>query len=153
MPQSPEQSESLLPEQRSRGDRRQRPTPVLRAFGVPSRRSAFRRAGEGINSYVDQLAWAMVGWGGLLMLLSGVDAYLTLIHLQYGGQEVVPTMAWALERGVHTFVVLKLAITGLGAVYLVAHQNFRVAKVSIFCLINVYVLLMAYHGILAWKYW
>ena len=95
----------------------------------------------------------MIGLGGLLMLLSGIDAYLTLIHLQHGGREVVPTMAWALEQGVRTFVILKLAITGTGAVYLVAHQNFRIARVSIYGLLTIYTALMVYHAILAYLYW
>ena len=91
--------------------------------------------------------------GILLILLSALDAYLTLIHMQYGAQEMVPTMAWAIERGVVTFVSLKLAVTSVGVVYLVVHQNFSLARLSLYFLLFLYSSLLIYHVVLAVFYW
>ena len=140
-------------EKRFQFDRRKTPTPFWRRPGVPARRSGFRREGEGVNAYVDRFSRPMAVSGILLILLSALDAYLSLIHMQYGAQEMVPTMAWAIERGVVTFVSLKLAVTSVGVVYLVVHQNFSLARLSLYFLLVLSSSLLIYHVVLAVFYW
>ena len=73
----------------SRDRRWLRPTSPPMALGVRcgrrSRRTGFRRAGEGHHAYVDGLAWRIVGLAVLVYVSSLLDALLTLLYLEDGG--------------------------------------------------------------------
>jgi hypothetical protein len=126
-------------------DRRRRPTSPLWPLGGPRRRQSFRRAGEGIRRYVDRLELCVSGWAILIIVLSSVDAMLTLLHLERGGEEWMPTMRWALSIDRGAFLGLKLAFTACGTVVLAAHQNFPAARFFIRVAFFAYLFLTAYH--------
>ena len=63
-------------------------------------------------------------WAVLVVILSALDAAFTLLHIQRGGDEIVPTMRWAIEQGPSTFIHLKMALTGAGAILLAMHEHF-----------------------------
>jgi hypothetical protein len=91
-----------------------------------TRRSKVRRAGEESGVFIDyhepHLRWTIV----LIMMLSTLDAALTLRLLSAGAQEVNPVMAFLLESyNTQTFIAAKMAGTGLGLGVLVALENFR----------------------------
>ena len=98
-------------------DRRHRPALGVRC-GRRSRRTGFRRAGEGHHAYVDGLAWRIVGLAVLVYVSSLLDALLTLLYLEDGGGEANPVMHLALAYGPTVFVALKLSITGVAVWWL-----------------------------------
>jgi hypothetical protein len=135
-------------EKRGQSDRRRRPTPPFGAFLGPGRRRGFRRAGEGVNAYVDRPSGRTIAWALSVMVLSATDALLTLLHIRAGGDELVPTMRLALDHGEMTFTTTKMLITSIGVVFLALHENFPLARVGIRLLLGVYAALMGYHLLL-----
>jgi hypothetical protein len=135
-----------------RPDRRRRPTPfpIVGLLLTPGRRCRFRRLGEGANRYVDRISAPLVWWVVTVLLLSAIDAWFTLVHIHNGGEELVPTMAWALERGPEVFTGLKLAMTGVGTLILASHEHFRLSRVSVPLVSLAYATLTAYHVCLVW---
>ncbi|MFQ5760989.1 MAG: DUF5658 family protein [Acidiferrobacterales bacterium] len=86
------------------------------------RRSDIRWHGHYVDSHGLSLLIMALG----VMLLSIADAYLTLLLLQFGAEEVNPFLNWLLSIDHQLFFVVKLAITGFCIVWLVMHQQFRV---------------------------
>lgn len=141
-------------ERRRFPDRRRRPTrlTLLNLF-TPGRRRVARRPGEDVNVYFDQLGpWTSL-WVVAVVLLSGFDAALTLIHIQHGGEEVVPTMRWAIGQSPLVFINLKMGLTALGTLLLGMHQSFRLARLAIPFVFISYLSLMVYHAVLVYTHW
>ena len=68
-----------------------------------------------------------------ILILSCTDAFLTLNILMLGGEELNPIMAWLLGKNLFAFTAVKMTLTGLGVVILVATARakfFRVFTVS-----------------------
>jgi hypothetical protein len=84
--------------------------------------------------------WVLVG--------SALDAYLTLVHVQHGGQEANPLMACMLAYGDALFVAIKMALTGTGVWFLAAHQQFPLALRALHGFAGLYVALLTYHLVL-----
>jgi len=126
-------------------DRRTRPTPLWGTLRMRGRRHGFRRAGEARNSYVDRLSMRVVLLSLSIVILSFLDAGFTLLHLELGGWEVNPLMRLALVAGIPIFLTIKICLTGVGVVFLAAHQNFRLSWVALRCVAAVYLWLLAYH--------
>jgi hypothetical protein len=95
-------------------------------FGyLRSRRREHRRSSERDAVFIDWhhpwLFFLAIG----IMLLSSVDAFLTLQLLDRGAVEINPIMAGVLQRGDFAFVVSKMALTGLGILVLVFLSRLR----------------------------
>jgi hypothetical protein len=60
------------------------------------------------------------------MLLSCMDAILTVHLLQHGSIELNPLMAALIDTNVHFFVAIKMALTGVAVILLAIHSNFRI---------------------------
>jgi hypothetical protein len=112
------------------------------------RRRGFRRAGEGTNTYVDCLTPRVIGLAALILASSALDAALTLLHLQAGGQEANPCMALILVYGQAPFVGVKMVLTGMGVWFLAAHQQFSLALRALYGIVGLYLALLAYHLLL-----
>ncbi len=129
-------------------DRRHRPTRPWDALFLRGRRKSFRRAGEAQNAYVDRPAWWAALWALAIMSLCALDALLTLIHIHHGGNELVPTMRYALDLGQDIFVGTKMVLTGLGVFLLALHANFALARWAIGFVFLSYAALTGYHLLL-----
>ena len=136
------------PNQRLLPDRRARPTTFCGTLRWHGRRQGFRRAGEGRNTYVDCLARRIVVRALLVYGCSILDAILTLLHLQDGGQEANPFLALALTAGTPLFLQLKIGLTGVGICCLAAHQQFPLAQRGLQGLTLGYGVLLVYHLVL-----
>jgi hypothetical protein len=121
---------------------------MLGMFTSPGRRKAFRRAEEGRNAYVDLPGQQAVLWAMLVVTFSAIDALLTLLHIQAGGRELIPTMRLALDFGGSVFVITKMAVTAAGVIILILHRNFSIARRAFLPILFAYVFLMLYHLIL-----
>jgi hypothetical protein len=132
-------------ERRLQTDRRAHPTTFREAVSRRGRRRGFRRAGEGVNAYVDRLQPLTAALSVFVVLASSFDAFLTLLHLGEGGSEANPVMQLALDHGVGAFLSSKVLLTATGAWVLAVHQNFPLGKKGLRCLVILYLVLTAYH--------
>lgn len=116
-------------EQRIGVDRRAKPTPMVSRYWLRGRRKQGRRDGETENIYVDRYStletWLVVG----VLVLSVLDMVFTILHLNDGGHEANPIMAWMLALGGQPlFVAVKLLSTAVGLFVLLVHVRFRKVK-------------------------
>jgi Domain of unknown function (DUF5658) len=136
----------MMPERRQQFDRRMRPTRFLCIRPLRGRRRGFRRAGEAYRAYVDCPSQRTVA---LLLLVFGasvLDALCTLLFLQRGGAEANPVMSFFISHGATFFVGVKMALTGVGAWILAAHQHFPLAFKSLHVLAAAYLGLLFVHA-------
>jgi hypothetical protein len=140
---------SLLPRDRRRGPDRRRVR--LRTFlqgALTPRRRGNRRHDES-DQLVDWHEPQLLLLALLILLLSVADAFMTLRLIMGGAVEANPFMNYLLFTGPHWFAAVKMSLTGMGVIVLVAIARarvFRVIKVSSllhYCLLG-YVALIAY---------
>lgn len=92
------------------------------------KRCSGRREADRHDAYLDRYKPLFVYITLGVLLLSCLDATFTLTLLQHGSVELNPFMAWLIEINPHLFVAVKLGITGLAIVLLLAHFQFRVFR-------------------------
>jgi hypothetical protein len=90
-----------------------------RHWGVGARRSSSR-----FNAYVDWYEAPLLAAALITLICSVLDAYLTLTLIELGGVELNYLMDNLMRRSQEQFVTLKVALTGLGVIFLVVHKNF-----------------------------
>jgi len=110
------------------------------------RRRGGRRGGEAINIYVDRYSrqeW-ILALG--VVILSMVDLVFTLVHLDAGGREANPVMAWFLDwGGVDAFTVAKTLFTLIGVCVLLLHARFQRVRTLFRLAFGLYGLLFFFH--------
>ena len=113
------------------------------------RRRRSRRKDDQLNTYIDWYEpWPLMA-SVVIILLSSLDAFLTLILLNHGAVELNILMDWLIKMDIRTFAAVKLAVTGLALVILVLHFNFQLYKVLpvrylIYALMPLYAFLIAH---------
>jgi hypothetical protein len=137
-------------ERRSRADRRERFWWSLLYGSIrPRRRRPARRGQDARFHALDWHAthlWAVsIG----ILILSVVDAFLTLRLLSAGAVEVNPIMALFVGGNVALFAGLKMAMTGVCValmVLLAGYRFMRVLRVDVilYCILMAYVILIAH---------
>lgn len=112
-------------------DRRQ-DMPFFCAYHVGikmGRRIGERRVSEkGKPVYVDRYTGNVLFCVIAILLLSALDAYLTLNILNQGGEEINWFMAVLIEESTEKFVAVKLALTAMALILLVIHHNVRLIE-------------------------
>ena len=132
-------------DRRGVAERRGGPTRLWDSLCGRSRRHRGRRTQEAANTYVDAYQRRDLL---LLMALFGLnilDALFTLIWLGKGGAERNPLMQHLIESGDQVFINVKLFISGIAFLVLMAHKNFQIARVGLRLLFAVYAILFLYH--------
>jgi hypothetical protein len=108
-----------MPEMRSGSERRRKPTPLFNRYLLKGRRKDHRRS-EDIkqNVYVDR--FNSVEWFAifLLLFLCIADAFLTIIHLSNGNQEINPILNGAYRHGGTAWFLLTKFGIALPSVFL-----------------------------------
>jgi hypothetical protein len=125
--------DSPIPDEVTRERRRQnrRHFSLRSLFGAlfTLRRRRSRRKDDQLNTYIDWYEpWPLVA-SVVIILLSSLDAFLTLILLNHGAVELNVLMDWLIKMDIRTFAAVKLAITGLALIILVLHFNFQLYRV------------------------
>jgi hypothetical protein len=142
---------TAVPERRRGTDRRRT---TLRTFvqgALTPRRRAVRRTEEQhlpIDWHEPYLLFVAI----MILLLSTADAFLTLTLLTKGAHEANPFLAYLLEDHPGLFAAVKMGLTGLGVVVLVAMARatvFRRIRVGVF--LNWFML--GYMGLIAYEWW
>jgi len=85
------------------------------------RRSTDRRFAV-LDRFESGLAFLAIG----LVILSIMDSVFTLTLIAHGGTEVNPFMNWMLQQSISAFVGVKMLLTAIPAVLLVATGNLKV---------------------------
>ena len=82
------------------------------------------------NYYLDHYDQRLVFTGVLVLLMSCVDAMLTLTLLKRGAFEANYLMVQLLSIGEEAFVVTKITITAACVLFLLMHAHFRVLRIT-----------------------
>jgi hypothetical protein len=132
-------------------DRRALTLRTLLASGFSPRRRTGRRAGDHelpVDFHDPRLLVPVVA----MLLLSVTDAFLTIRLMTDGAQETNPLLAFVLEEHPRLFAAVKMGLTSVGTVLLVAlarARAFKVVRVSVF----LYGLAAAYLALIAYEAW
>ena len=111
-----------------RRERRERRQFSIRGFlygCIKCRRRGPRRAENYLLAYTDWYETKLLVLAIALLLLSALDAGMTLTLLANGAVEMNPFMDFLLQKGVDYFIICKLAMTAVCIVILVAHHRFK----------------------------
>ena len=148
---NPEQTPELAERRVKQQERR---SITLRSFlqgGFTPRRRAGRRATDQdlpIDWHEPELMFLSV----LILALSVADAFLTVTLMTDGAQEANPLLAFVLNEHPRLFAVVKISLTGLGVVVLVA-----LARARLFRLVRAASffrgLVVAYFSLVAYEAW
>lgn len=87
-----------------------------------------------------------------LLLLSIIDAAMTMHLLQNGAVEVNPIMDYLLRQGANIFIVTKIAMTSVCVVVLVAHYHSRIfswVRVDVLLLFALFI----YTGLVTYEFY
>jgi hypothetical protein len=139
------------PERRVAQDRRRMTLGTFLRGGLTPRRRNGRRAGEQhlpIDWHEPYLLFLSV----TILLLSVVDAFLTVTLITGGAQEANPLLEFVLRVEPRLFAAIKMGLTGAGVLVLVAVARtrlFRVMRVGM-VLQGVFV---AYVALIAYEWW
>ena len=109
--------------ERRPGDRRRYTLRTLWHSAVAPRRFGARRREERRYPLLDRFDAGMLTLAVALVGLSVLDSLFTLTLIAAGGRELNPFMAYALEHGVGAFAAVKMTLTAVPAVLLVATGN------------------------------
>ena len=150
-PMDPEGILALVGDRR-RIDRRQLSWRTFLQGSLTPRRRANRRGdGREDEGLLDWHEPHLMFLALMILLMSVVDAFLTLNLIGKGAEEANPIMALILDRAPRLFAGVKMALTGVGIVVLVALARarvFRVIRISAiihWCMLG-YVVLLIYEA-------
>lgn len=139
-------------DRRSSADRRRRRPPGLRSLLFGGRRETIRRGEDRQTAfYLDRYRQSLFGVILCIMLLSVVDAVLTMILISHGAVEINPVMAFYLEMGPRVFLSVKYALTGIGVLVLLLCRNYMLKSLRIRAGAFIYVALAAFIGVVTWQ--
>lgn len=140
-------------ERRDRGDRRRRVWwSVCYGSFNPRRRTPPRREGEARFHSLDWHSARLLAVSIGILLLCLVDAFLTVVLLQGGADEVNPIMAALIYRSVAMFAVLKMAMTGAGIMMMVVLARYRFMRLMRVEWV-LYGVLIAYACLIRYEVW
>lgn len=137
-------------ERRARADRRRRLWwSVCYGSFNPRRRTPPRRLDDWRFHSLDWHSAHLLAVAIGILLLSVADAFLTMVLLQGGADEVNPIMAALIYRSVAMFAALKMGMTGVGVtlmVFLARYRFMRRLRVEwvLYGVLTAYVTLIGY---------
>lgn len=139
-------------ERRSGIDRRRAKTPTLRSFLRGGRRETIRRAEDRQRAFhVDRYRQSLFGAIVFILLLSVIDAMLTMLLLHHGAVEINPVMAFYIDVGPYTFLWVKYGLTCIGVVTLLLCHNFVLKSLRMQAGTLLYLVLAAFVGVVSWQ--
>jgi len=150
---SPEnKSAETAAEQRRTAERRTRTWQALLQGNLTPRRRDMRRKSDAGFAAIDwhDSRWLAVAL--LIVILSCVDAFLTLTLLANGAYEANPVMAAFLDGSPQVFALAKIGLTSSGVLLLTAVARTRAfGRVPVGVVL--YTVLLGYATLVAYEYW
>jgi hypothetical protein len=144
-PRADASSADAATERRESADRRRQRTPMVSSYLIRGRRRGGRRDGERERIYVDRPGGWVIAAFAAILLLSSVDAYLTLRMVADGGEEANPVMRFVLSLGEGSFVVVKTGLTLVGLALLSLHKTWPLGRACLWLAFGGYALVTAIH--------
>lgn len=148
---SPGDFESTFKEKRSGADRRKDNKARLKYLFLYGRRENFRRDEDREKAFFfDRYNHKFFLAITVILMLSILDALLTLIVIDRGATELNPVMAHFLEYGALPFVIAKYILTSIGVLILLIFKNVFLSRLKIYthslfpCLIFVFIAVIAW---------
>ncbi|HLF09900.1 MAG TPA: DUF5658 family protein [Gammaproteobacteria bacterium] len=142
---------AIIQERRERNERRRMTLRTFMQGGLTPRRRGGRRIGEH-EVLVDWHEPHLLFLAVTIVLLNVADAFLTVTLITVGAHEANPFLAYILNDFPQLFAVVKMSLTGVGVVVLVA-----MARAKVFRLIRVSTLmhwfLIGYAALIAYEWW
>ncbi len=118
-------------DERRRGtDRRRHSWRTVTYCGLHGRGRRKQARRQNHSYYLDRYEHSLVFIGVLILLLSCLDALLTLNLLTKGAYEANYFMAQLLDVGVRPFILTKILLTAGGVLFLLMHAHFRLLRVT-----------------------
>jgi len=122
--------EDTATERRSEQDRRHHSWRTVTYCGLHGRGRRLQARRDGHSYYLDWYKPSLVFTGVAVLLLSCLDALLTLTLLNRGAYEANVLMAHLLETSDVVFVVTKVTVTAIGIVFLLMHSHFQLLHIT-----------------------
>jgi len=144
--------ESSYKEKRLGIDRRTNNKSRLKYLLFNGRRVSSRREDDGgraiiFDRYHQNLFLAIT----TILILSILDAVLTLVVIQRGATELNPVMAYFLEHGTPTFIVAKYVLTSIGVLILLIFKNVFLTKIKIYTHSLFPCIILVFMAVIAWE--
>jgi len=125
--------ESLHKENRRGLDRRTNNKARLKYLLFNGRRERSRRDEDSGKAFIfDRYNQKFFLAITVILILSVLDAVLTLTVIQRGAKELNPVMAYFLEHGTSTFIVAKYVLTSIGVLILLIFKNVFLTRLKIY---------------------
>lgn len=86
-----------------------------------------------------------------ILMLSILDALFTLILIDNGSSELNPVMAYALEHGLLSFIVVKYFLTSIGVLLLLIFKNVFLTKAKIYTHTLFSAVIIVFSAVIAWE--
>lgn len=140
-------------EEKRRGkDRRTNSIARLKYLLFNGRREHIRREGDRrrvflFDRYHPKLFAAITA----ILMLSILDALLTLILIDNGSSELNPVMAYFLQHGLLPFIVAKYFLTSTGVVILLIFKNVFLTKAKIYTHSLFLAVIIAFVAVIVWE--
>lgn len=109
------------------------------------RRSIRRRTDRKTHIYVDLYGHYLLISLLLIILLSVLDAYFTIFHIEKGAREINPFMNFLIGYGNVHFFIIKYILTALGLILLCIYKSLLIARILIICVLFFYLTVFANH--------
>jgi len=117
-----------LDERRQIPDRRLASTKSFSFYILRGRRKRARRNEEAKDYYVDRYELRYLFLIVSILILCFLDAFMTVILLQLGAEELNPFMLIFIQKDVVLSMVVKYVITALSLICILMHKNFRIFR-------------------------
>jgi hypothetical protein len=115
-------------ERRRLPDRRLNSTKSISIYTLRGRRKKARRVEEAENYYVDRYELRYLFLIISILILCFLDAFLTIILLQLGAEELNPFMLIFIEKDLVLSMVVKYMMTAFSLICILMHKNFRIFR-------------------------
>ena len=149
---SPGDFEATFKEKRSGVDRRKDNKSRLKYLFRNGRRESFRRDEDRQKTFFfDRYNHKFFLAITVILLLSILDALLTLIVIDRGATELNPVMAHFLEYGTLPFVIAKYILTSVGVLILLIFKNVFLTRIKIYTHSLFPCLILVFMAVIAWE--
>lgn len=119
-------------ERRSGNDRRRQMTSLSQMMFFGKRQVIRREVDRQRLIWVDKYSPTLFISILIVVLLSMVDAFLTLFLIDNGAREVNPIMAYCLSHGPSTFILIKYIITCISVLILLILSNVFIERIQMY---------------------
>jgi hypothetical protein len=125
--------ELFIGDRRSGEDRRSRAIPEAKSLFIYTRRKKIRRQDDKHRIFFfDQYSSALFAAIIFILLLNVVDVLLTLLLVDHGAVEMNPVMAYFLDFGPFTFMIVKYFLACFSVIVLLIFNNVFLRGINIY---------------------